>query len=105
MYRNDERVKKMAKRCPVMGKGVQSGNTVSHAKNATRRRFLPNLQNVSLMSEILGNLVRFRISAHGLRTIEHNGGLDNYLLSTSNSRLTEEAKSVKKRILKAQKSV
>ena len=95
----------MAKRCPVMGKGVQSGNTVSHAKNATRRRFLPNLQNVSLMSEILGNLVRFRISAHGLRTIEHNGGLDNYLLSTSNSHLTEEAKSVKKRILKAKKSV
>ena len=95
----------MAKRCPVMGKGVQSGNTVSHAKNATRRRFLPNLQNVSLMSEILGNLVRFRISTHGLRTIEHNGGLDNYLLSTSNSRLTEEAKSIKKRILKAKKSV
>ncbi len=94
----------MAKRCPVMGKGVQSGNTVSHAKNATRRRFMPNLQSVSLMSEILGNLIHFRISAHGLRTIEHNGGLDNYLLSTSNSRLTDEAKSVKKRILKAKKS-
>jgi len=94
----------MAKRCPITGKGVQTGNTVSHAKNATRRRFLPNLQSVSLMSEILGNLVHFRISTKGLRTIEHNGGLDNYLLSTSNSRLTDEAKSIKKRILKAKKS-
>ncbi|MBO5997544.1 MAG: 50S ribosomal protein L28 [Alphaproteobacteria bacterium] len=94
----------MAKRGPITGKGVQAGNTVSHAKNATRRRFMPNLQNVSLMSEILGNLVHFRISANGLRTIEHNGGLDNYLLSTPNSRLTEEAKEIKKRILKAKKS-
>lgn len=94
----------MAKRCPITGKGVQAGNTVSHAKNATRRRFMPNLQNVSLMSEILGNLVHFRISANGLRTIEHNGGLDNYLLSTPNSRLTAEAKEIKDRILKAKKS-
>lgn len=94
----------MAKRCPITGKGVQAGNTVSHAKNATRRRFMPNLQNVSLISEILGNLVHFRISANGLRTIEHNGGLDNYLLSTPNSRLTEEAKEIKNRILKAKKS-
>ena len=94
----------MAKRCPITGKGVQAGNTVSHAKNATRRRFMPNLQNVSLMSEVLGNLIHFRISTKGLRTIEHNGGLDNYLLSTSNSRLTDEAKSIKKRILKAKKS-
>ena len=94
----------MAKRCPITGKGVQAGNTVSHAKNATRRRFMPNLQNVSLMSEILGNLVHFRISANGLRTIEHNGGLDNYLLSTPNSRLTAEAREIKDRILKAKKS-
>ena len=94
----------MAKRCPITGKGVQAGNTVSHAKNATRRRFMPNLQSVSLMSEILGNLVHFRISTNGLRTIEHNGGLDNYLLSTPNSRLTEEAREIKDRILKAKKS-
>ena len=100
----EERIKKMAKRCPITGKGVQAGNTVSHAKNATRRRFMPNLQSVSLMSEILGNLIHFRISTHGLRTIEHNGGLDNYLLSTPNSRLTDEAKSIKKRILKAKKA-
>lgn len=93
----------MAKRCPITGKGVQAGNTVSHAKNATRRRFMPNLQTVSLMSEILGNLVHFRISANGLRTIEHNGGLDNYLLTTPNSRLTAEAKEIKKRVLKAKK--
>ncbi len=94
----------MAKRCLISGKTVQSGNTVSHAKNRERRRFMPNLQKVSLLSEILGNIVHFRVSAHGLRTIEHNGGLDNYLLSTPNSRLTDEAKSLKKRVLKANKT-
>lgn len=92
----------MAKRCPVTGKGVQSGNTVSHAKNRKRCRFVPNLQNVSLLSEKLGGIVHLRVSAHGLRTIEHNGGLDAYLESTPNSRLTDEAKVLKKRITKSQ---
>ena len=91
----------MAKRCPVTGKGVQTGNTVSHAKNRKRRRFMPNLQNVSLLSETLGNVIRLRVSTHGLRTIEHNGGLDAYLMSTPNSRLTAEAKEIKQRIEKA----
>ena len=94
----------MAKRCPITGKGVQSGNTVSHARNRKRCRFMPNLQSVSLLSEVLGNIVHLRVSSHGLRTIEHNGGLDNYLTSTPNSRLTEDAKSIKKRILRAQKT-
>ena len=94
----------MAKRCPVTGKSVQAGNTVSHAKNRRRCRFMPNLQSVSLLSEILGNIGHLRVSAHGLRTIEHNGGLDNYLMSTPNSRLTEEAKGIKKRLVKAQKT-
>lgn len=94
----------MAKRCPVTGKGVQSGNTVSHANNKKRCRFIPNLQMVSLLSETLGNAIRMRISARGLRTIEHNGGLDAFLLNTPNSRLTEEAKVLKKRIQKANKS-
>ncbi len=91
----------MAKRCLVTGKGVQTGNTVSHAKNRKRRRFMPNLQNVSLMSETLGNVIRLRISTRGLRTLEHNGGLDAYLLSTPNSRLTKEAKEIKQRLQKA----
>ncbi len=91
----------MAKRCPVTGKGVQTGNTVSHAKNRKRRRFMPNLQSVSLLSETLGNVIRLRVSTHGLRTIEHNGGLDAYLMSTPNSRLTAEAKEIKQRIEKA----
>ena len=94
----------MAKNCPVTGKGVQSGNTVSHAKNRKRCRFIPNLQSVSLLSEALGNIVHLRISTHGLRTIEHNGGLDNYLTSTANSRMTEEAKGIQKLVLKAKKT-
>lgn len=94
----------MTKRCPITGKGVQAGNTVSHAKNRTRRRFMPNLQSVSLLSEALGNIVRLRISTRGLRTVEKNGGLDAYLESTPNSRLTDEAKVLKKRVLKAKKA-
>lgn len=62
---------------------------------------MPNLQNVSLMSETLGNVIRLRISTRGLRTLEHNGGLDAYLLSTPNSRLTKEAKEIKQRLQKA----
>ncbi len=90
----------MAKHCLVTGKSVQTGNSVSHANNKRKRRFMPNLQSVSLLSETLGNIIRLRISVHGLRTIEHNGGLDAYLLSTPNSRLTAEAREIKKRIQK-----
>ena len=74
----------MAKRCIITGKGVQTGNNVSHANNKSRRRFMPNLQSVSLLSETLGTTVTLRISSRGLRTIEHNGGLDAFLLSTPN---------------------
>ena len=88
----------MAKRCIITGKGVQTGNNVSHANNKTRRRFMPNLQSVSLLSEALGTTVTLRISSRGLRTIEHNGGLDAYLLSTPNGKLSCEAKRLKKRI-------
>ena len=88
----------MAKRCIITGKGVQTGNNVSHANNKTRRRFMPNLQSVSLSSETLGTTVTLRISSRGLRTIEHNGGLDAYLLSTPNGKLSCEAKRLKKRI-------
>ena len=69
----------MARRCELTGKAVQSGNNVSHANNKTRRRFLPNLQDTTLLSDALNQLVRLRLTTHAIRTIEHNGGLDSYL--------------------------
>ncbi len=92
----------MSRRCQITGKGVLSGNNVSHANNKTRRRFLPNLQETSMLSDILGAAVRMRLSTRGIRTVEHNGGIDAFLLGTPNSRLTEEAKALKRRILRAQ---
>lgn len=90
----------MAKKCDISGTGVLSGNNVSHAHNKTRRRFLPNLQVVSLLSETLGKMFKLKVCSKTLRSIEHNGGLDAYLESTSNSKLTEEAKKIKKSIAK-----
>jgi large subunit ribosomal protein L28 len=87
----------MARRCIITGKGVMSGNNVSHSNRKTRRRFLPNMQQVTFRSPVLGD-VRMRVSTRAIRTIEHNGGLDAYLLGTSNGRLSEEAKSLKKRL-------
>lgn len=94
----------MARRCALTGVGVMSGNNVSHANNRTRRRFLPNVQHVSLQSDALGNPVSLKITAATLRTVEHNGGLDAYLLGTSNLKLTSEARSIKRRIQKALKA-
>jgi large subunit ribosomal protein L28 len=91
----------MSRRCEITGKGVQSGNNVSHALNRTRRRFLPNIQTMSLYSETLGS-IRLRLSAAGLRSIEYKGGLDRYLLSTTNRKLTPEALKLKRRIERAQ---
>lgn len=91
----------MARRCDLTGKGVQSGNNVSHSNRKTRRRFLPNLRAVSLVSEALGKQVSLRICAHTLRSVEHNGGLDSYLLTTSNLKLTDEARRIKRQIKKA----
>ena len=88
----------MTKQCPISGKKVLAGNTVSHAHNKNRCRFLPNLQKVSLLSEKLGSILHLRVSTKGLRTIEHNGGLDAYLLNTPNSKLSDEAKAMKKRL-------
>ena len=92
----------MSRRCQITGKGVLTGNNVSHANNKTRRRFLPNLQDTSLLSDILGAPVRMRLSTRGIRTVEHNGGIDAYLLNTPNARLTEEAKALKRRLKRAQ---
>jgi large subunit ribosomal protein L28 len=92
----------MSRRCQITGKGVLSGNNVSHANNKTRRRFLPNIQNASLVSEVLGQQISFRVSTRGLRTVEHNGGIDAFLLGTPNSKLPADALVVKRRILRAQ---
>ncbi len=91
----------MSRRCAITGKGVMTGNNVSHANNKTRRRFLPNVQSRTLLSEVLGEAVRLRISGHGLRTVEHNGGLDAFLLGRPDSKLTIEARRIKRRIEKA----
>lgn len=90
----------MSRRCMITGKGVQSGNNVSHAVNKTRRRFLPNLQSTNLQSELLGEPVRLRLSTRALRTIESKGGLDAFLLGTPNRKLPEEARRIKRRIQK-----
>ncbi len=91
----------MARRCGITGKGVLTGNNVSHANNKTRRRFLPNLQETSFFSDVLAASVRLRLSTNGIRTIEHNGGLDAFLLGTPNRKLPEEAQVLKRRIVKA----
>jgi large subunit ribosomal protein L28 len=91
----------MARKCSVTGKGVQSGNNVSHANNKSRRRYLPNMQEVSLVSDVLGHVVRMRVSVHGLRTIEHNGGSDSFLLGTPDRKLGDEARRLKRSITKA----
>jgi large subunit ribosomal protein L28 len=92
----------MSRRCQITGKGVLAGNNVSHANNRTRRRFLPNLQESSLLSDILGTAVRMRLSTRAIRTIEHNGGIDAFLLGTSDARLSVDAKALKRRLLRAQ---
>jgi large subunit ribosomal protein L28 len=91
----------MSRRCQMTGKGVLTGNNVSHANNKTRRRYLPNLQEASLLSDALGTSVQLRVSTRALRTIEHNGGLDAFLTTTSNRKLPEEAQALKRRIVKA----
>lgn len=90
----------MARRCELSGKTVMSGNNVSHAHNKSRRRFLPNLNMVSLPSETLGQSLRFRVSAHALRSLEHAGGLDAWLAKTSNADLSPRALKIKKLIAK-----
>ena len=77
-----------------------TGNNVSHANNRTRRRFLPNLCNVSLVSEKLNQTFRFKISANALRSVEHIGGLDNFLLKAKEKNLSPKAKRLKKKLLK-----
>ncbi|EET48979.1 50S ribosomal protein L28 [Thalassobium sp. R2A62] len=92
----------MSRRCELTGKGPMTGNNVSHAKNRTRRRFLPNLQDVTLASETLGRSFKFRISNAALRTVDHRGGLDGFFAKSKDVELSDAALKVKKEIAKAQ---
>jgi large subunit ribosomal protein L28 len=90
----------MSRVCELTGKGRQVGHNVSHANNKTKRVFLPNLQNVTLLSDALGRGIRMRVSTHGLRSVEHNGGLDNWLLKTRDEKLSLKARRLKRDIRK-----
>ena len=91
----------MARICELTGKGRQVGNNVSHANNKTKRTFLPNLQNVTLLSDALNKPVKLRVSTHGLRSVEHVGGLDNWLRKTSGEKLSLRCRRLKREIEKA----
>ena len=90
----------MSRICELTGKGRQVGHNVSHANNKTKRVFLPNLQNVTLISDALERSFKFRVSTHGLRSVEHVGGLDNWLLKTADTKLSPRAVKVKREISK-----
>ena len=94
----------MARRCELTGKAVLTGNNVSHAKRRTKRRFLPNLCNVTLQSDALKKRVRMTISAHALRSIEHRGGLDAFLMKADNEELSLKARRLKRDIVKKQEA-
>ena len=91
----------MARRCFITGKGVLVGHNVSHANNKTKRRFMPNLQVTSVLSDALGLGIRLRLTAHAIRTIEHNGGIDAYLMGRPTESLSPEARRLKRRIARA----
>lgn len=90
----------MSRVCELTGKAVMTGNNVSHAHNKTRRRFLPNLTKATLMSEVLGRSISFRLTTHALRSVEHNDGLDNFLIKARDEKLSAKAVKIKKEIKK-----
>jgi large subunit ribosomal protein L28 len=90
----------MSRVCELTAKGRMVGNNVSHANNKTKRVFLPNLQNVTLMSEALGRSVKLRVATNGLRSVEHVGGLDNWLLKTKADKLSDRCVKLKREIAK-----
>ena len=91
----------MSRVCELSGKGPMSGNTVSHANNKTRRRFLPNLNDVTLISDALNQSFKLKISAHALRTVDHRGGLDAFLAKSNDDELSPKALKIKKEVAKA----
>lgn len=91
----------MSRRCMVTGKQVMTGNNVSHAQNKTRRTFLPNIQDTSVYSEVLGRSIKIRVSAAGLRTLEHKGGIDAFVTGTAKTKLDPALRPLKTEIEKA----
>jgi large subunit ribosomal protein L28 len=94
----------MSRRCELTGKGVLVGHKVSHSNIKTKRRFLPNLRNVTLTSDTLGQSVRVRVSANALRTVDHRGGLDAFLLKAKDEELAPKMRVLKRAIVKKQAS-
>ena len=92
----------MSRVCELTGKGPMVGNNVSHANNKTKRRFLPNLQDVTLISDALGRSFSLRISSAALRSVDHRGGLDAFLAKAKDDELSDKALKIKKDIAKAQ---
>ncbi|MBP7252459.1 MAG: 50S ribosomal protein L28 [Alphaproteobacteria bacterium] len=92
----------MARVCAVTGKKPHFGNNVSHANNKTRRRWQPNLQVCSFPSEVLGTMITLRLTPRGIRTVEHRGGIDSYLLNSKDSELSVDVKVLKRRLTRAQ---
>ena len=92
----------MSRVCELTGKGPMSGNNISHANNKTRRRFLPNLNDVTLISDVLGQSFKLRVSSAGLRSVDHRGGLDAFLAKAKDEELSAEALRIKREIAKAQ---
>ena len=86
----------MVKKCDITKVKPMTGNNVSHAVNKTKRRFLPNLQNTSFFSEILGKKIKLKVTSKGIKTVEKNGGIDKFLLNSKNSKLNAETKKLKK---------
>ncbi|MCH8203403.1 MAG: 50S ribosomal protein L28 [Proteobacteria bacterium] len=91
----------MSRVCELTGKGVQSGNNVSHANNRSRRKFLPNLVQATLLSESLERSISLRISTQALRSVEHIGGLDNFLIKAKDAQLSKKARRFKKQITRS----
>ncbi len=89
----------MVNKCDITKKKPLTGNNVSHAVNKTKRRFYPNLHNVSFFSEVLGRKVKLKVSSRGIKTVEKNGGIDSFIVNSKNSNLTDETKKLKKLIL------
>ncbi|HRK25512.1 MAG TPA: 50S ribosomal protein L28 [Beijerinckiaceae bacterium] len=90
----------MSRRCELTGKGVLSGHKVSHSNRKTKRKFLPNLANVTLLSDALGKAVKLRVSTNALRTVEHRGGLDAFLVDAKDCELSRDALALKKALVK-----
>jgi large subunit ribosomal protein L28 len=92
----------MSRVCELSGKGPMSGNTISHANNKSRRRFLPNLNEVTMQSEALGQSYKLRISAYALRSVDHRGGFDAYLMKARDVELSDRVLKIKRELEKAQ---